>query len=485
MLNFVRKVRRWLSANEKGDGRRDAALSRVSMNMHSATTPGGTVTLAWLLGLTGELEDGHPNSLRFRENIESPNIRLGELEAWLEEAVARRRELQYLYALQDLVVSLGRRLGFSVTYGSYEDGNPLLPFDGLWRIDTDLFATVSVFSEYIEALDLDELASQAATLKKNNPILNSAALVHLLVPCREYAASLPDEIRKGPLPLECRILPLETILELARLLTEGVLSAAQLPPLFRPFDAVGIHDTLLFVEEFIAAYEQPESGTQAAAAAAEEDTLPSLAQIRKELEDGNPEIGMELLQRYADLHPDDSEAWELLGDLLIQQDRLDEGLERYNAILARDHTRADVLSKLLLVLRRERRHAEAIEIIDFFISRQKSPLPDTLRLVRADFLLKLNRIQDALETLEGISDSGRDDEEFLHLMARCLERLDRVHEALELYERLLGMKPSDAALKRHVSQLRRTFDGQAAEEYEKERNSKMKEAMEEQGRKLS
>ena len=218
--------------------------------------PQTTVSLDWLLGLTGELIDESGASIRFRENIESPNIKLAEVEAWISQALVQPLEPQRIVALQDLANSIGKRLGFSVTYGKYsKESSDWLQFDGLWRIDTDLFATIDVYSSKLEGIDFKSLTQAASKLKQSNNLLTKCSLLHIFILCDDYDSSVNEEIRKSKFHENIRLLPISTFFEILKMNTEHVISPSQLPLIFRPFDNIGIHNTMLFLEQFIAGYE--------------------------------------------------------------------------------------------------------------------------------------------------------------------------------------------------------------------------------------
>lgn len=90
--------------------------------------------------LGNRLEDDAPETERFREYLRAGDARqdLSAYRAWLKECLTKARGSgsPFFRAFQDIIVTLGQRLGFSVTYdpdtlkaevkGSPEeaDGNP-------------------------------------------------------------------------------------------------------------------------------------------------------------------------------------------------------------------------------------------------------------------------------------------------------------------------------------------------------------------------
>lgn len=92
-----------------------------------------------VLRLLGDrLEDDAPETSRFREYLDTGE-RERDLEVyggWLAECLEKGRGVgsAFFRAFQDILVTLGRRLGFSVTYGRYSGRRGQGPaYDGLWE----------------------------------------------------------------------------------------------------------------------------------------------------------------------------------------------------------------------------------------------------------------------------------------------------------------------------------------------------------------
>lgn len=89
-----------------------------------------------ILRLLGdELKDGAEQVNRFREFIEKEKWPTDQIRKWLDECINESKGANdpYNRAFQDLVVSLGRRLGFEIQYGKYIGKSGEENHDGIWK----------------------------------------------------------------------------------------------------------------------------------------------------------------------------------------------------------------------------------------------------------------------------------------------------------------------------------------------------------------
>jgi hypothetical protein len=83
----------------------------------------------------GELKDGNEQSKRFREFIEQDKWTIDYLKRWVDECITQSSGAHdpYNRAFQDLITSLGRKLGFEIEYGRYAGKSGENNFDGIWK----------------------------------------------------------------------------------------------------------------------------------------------------------------------------------------------------------------------------------------------------------------------------------------------------------------------------------------------------------------
>jgi len=89
-----------------------------------------------VLNLLGkELKDDSEQVGRFREFVEREKWTTEQTRKWLDECITNSSGAHdpYNRAFQDLVISLGKRLGFEIQYGRYMGKSGEENYDGIWK----------------------------------------------------------------------------------------------------------------------------------------------------------------------------------------------------------------------------------------------------------------------------------------------------------------------------------------------------------------
>jgi len=438
--------------------------------------PQTTVSLDWLLGLTGELADDAPSSVRFRENVESPNIKLKEIETWILQALVHPLDEYRILALQDLVNSIGKRLGFGVTYGNYKkDPADWLQFDGLWRIENDLFATIDVYSVRLEGIDIKGLAQASTKLRASNKLLGKSELLHLFVLCEDYDPGIEESIRMSGLHGSIRLLPITTLFEILKMFEDLVVSPQQLPYLFRPYDNIGIHNVVLFLEQFIAGYQEPvhPDAMQPPTPLADENDstadlngLQQAHSVRAEADanlsapldfDGvvamleRGEAGPDLLAEFLNTHPEDLAAAEYYASFVFPLGDEEAAIATLEKVLETEPTRESALVKLVDILKRRQDFAKALGVVE----RAQPNLPRTLELSHAELLLLAGRSNDSRAACESILAKEPNRPDVYRLMGYAFEHEKAFEESLACFEKAATLSPSDTESRRRIAIVRK------------------------------
>lgn len=132
------------------------------------------VELKDVLNLLGnQLKDEGSEAIRFREFIEKDNWTTEQIKKWIEECVANNSGSHdpYNRAFQDLIVSLGKRIGFDIEYGCYAGKAGEINNDGIWKKEngdkiilevktsTWPIGSVAQLGDYIEEVSKNESAN--------------------------------------------------------------------------------------------------------------------------------------------------------------------------------------------------------------------------------------------------------------------------------------------------------------------------------------
>lgn len=188
------------------------------------------VHLADLLALAGRLTDQPgPDTARerFRRFLSGWPASAADLADLIDEA-QRTPDDQSQRALMDLVVTLGRYLGFAVSYGVYDRRGGSVRFDGAWRSPGVVRIVLEVRTDRTRPFSPDDLARTIAALPESSGggVSEQTLGICIVVP-------LHGRRRLGDAPREpvaqglARVLPLHALLMLARRIEAGSLDHAR------------------------------------------------------------------------------------------------------------------------------------------------------------------------------------------------------------------------------------------------------------------
>ncbi|MCD6296747.1 MAG: tetratricopeptide repeat protein, partial [Deltaproteobacteria bacterium] len=136
-----------------------------------------------------------------------------------------------------------------------------------------------------------------------------------------------------------------------------------------------------------------------------------------------------------------------LADLYLRQDRLTEAKILAETILSLDPEYPQARYILGEIFFKEKSFDQALQC--FRHASQKDPRPYMiLRVART--LRNMERYEEALETLDSILVSDRQNMGFLKEKGLVLGRMERWEQALEIYEKLREMDPNDSFVRKAI-----------------------------------
>ncbi len=218
------------------------------------------VNLDWLLGLNRNLEDGHPDSIRFREILTNENLAYEELLKWLEQCSAKEGPL-YARAFRDIVNAIGAALGFTVEFGSYERGGEL-PFDGFWFMDG--VCACGVYIEKDGVRSFDESACKADVERFLSSYDVPRTMMSLLfVSGSPVPAEVLDAASASSLASRIRFTDTSFLGELLMMRGWSILDARGVGTLLAPLRSVSLEEWVACLDGFVRGG-APDAGAQAA-----------------------------------------------------------------------------------------------------------------------------------------------------------------------------------------------------------------------------
>jgi len=114
------------------------------------------LSISTILGLVGDLKDNDPAQIRFRGYLEKEVNDVGLLRDFINECLANTGD-QYNFAFQDLVVYLGKFLGFKCEYGRYRGTKDDPGHDGIWSTHDEFSVVVEVKKTEAYAISIGTL----------------------------------------------------------------------------------------------------------------------------------------------------------------------------------------------------------------------------------------------------------------------------------------------------------------------------------------
>jgi hypothetical protein len=219
-----------------------------------------SLVLQEVLTLVGRLDDAPgldtPRE-RFRRFIRERVTTVAIIRDLLEQTQASLGD-QYTRARQDLILLLGRLLGFEIAFGNYEHHDGTVRLEGHWRSRRHARIAIEVRSEQTPEADADSLARTLAALSGSIPADVGERWVGLCVTTPFYTSArrLDSHLAQRP-SRDIRSISLDSLLWLAemsvagrvesadvlRLLTSGPDSDFMVDLMRRLTESSGGHDT--------------------------------------------------------------------------------------------------------------------------------------------------------------------------------------------------------------------------------------------------
>jgi len=124
--------------------------------------------------LGGELKDGIEQVNRFRDFIEKEKWSTEQVRKWLDECINESKGAHdpYNKAFQDLIISLGKRLGFEIQYGRYIGKSGEENYDGIWKRDNGDMIVLEVKTSTWPISSVSQLGEYLENISKKEEIKN-------------------------------------------------------------------------------------------------------------------------------------------------------------------------------------------------------------------------------------------------------------------------------------------------------------------------
>ncbi|HEX8128074.1 MAG TPA: hypothetical protein VF527_03165 [Pyrinomonadaceae bacterium] len=165
---------------------------------------------------SGQLRDGNEASNDFRDYLS--RVPSTFLARYADECLRESFEGSG-FALQDIINQVGKRLGFSVTYGRYRGVQSQIGFDGLWRFPNAHAVIVEVKTTDTYRIDLNSVANYRRALINQGDCLEEQSSI-LFIVGREDTGGLEAQIRGSRHAWDIRLISIDALLRLLALKEE-------------------------------------------------------------------------------------------------------------------------------------------------------------------------------------------------------------------------------------------------------------------------
>ena len=164
----------------------------------------------------GQLRDGAASSNEFRDFL--TRVPSNFLVRYADECLRESFEGSG-FALQDIINQVGKRLGFTVTYGRYRGTSAHIGFDGLWRFPDGHAVVVEVKTTDTYRIDLNSIANYRRALISQEECSEEQSSI-LIVVGRQDTGDLEAQIRGSRHAWDIRLISVDALLRLMTLKEE-------------------------------------------------------------------------------------------------------------------------------------------------------------------------------------------------------------------------------------------------------------------------
>jgi hypothetical protein len=159
---------------------------------------------------TGQLRDGNDASSEFRDYLS--RVPSAFLVRYADECLRESFEGSG-FALQDIINQVGKRLGFSVSYGRYRGIQSQIGFDGLWRFPNGHSVIIEVKTTDAYRIDLNSVVNYRRALINQGGCSEDQSSI-LFIVGREDTGGLEAQIRGSRHAWDIRLISIDALLRL-------------------------------------------------------------------------------------------------------------------------------------------------------------------------------------------------------------------------------------------------------------------------------
>jgi hypothetical protein len=193
------------------------------------------LSISTILGLVGDLKDNDPVQKRFRDYLEKEVAEIGLLRDFINECLSKTGD-QYNFAFQDLVVYLGKFLGFKYEYGRYRGTTDAPGHDGVWFARDGFGVVIEVKKTEVYAIRIETLIGYVERLITDGIISSwdSAVGLYVVGKLEPELKQLENAITATKRTNQLRVVSADALLSLAEIANEFDVSHDDVVSVLKP-----------------------------------------------------------------------------------------------------------------------------------------------------------------------------------------------------------------------------------------------------------
>ena len=154
------------------------------------------------------------------------------------------------------------------------------------------------------------------------------------------------------------------------------------------------------------------------------------------------EAALEAFKEYAEVAPDDTTGYIYAAIMAGQLEKYDEVVELYQKVFDLGYYPKDALNVVIYYLNNQLEQPEkALEYVK--LAEEKYPDDLSFRKTEIDILVKLNKIDDAIQNLEGLIEKEPDNAMLYSFLGMMYDTKGDTDKAMEMYKKALEINPND------------------------------------------
>jgi len=204
--------------------------------------------LSDILDLVGDLKDDSESQKKFRALLKREKLKQEDYEHWIKECLSNT-ESNFNRALQDIINSIGERLGFDIEYGVYQGKSGTLNSDGVWSYpEKKIKLVIETKKSSSYTIKLQQITKYIDQIESED---KEANVYGLFILGDDKIDTLINTIRGSNYRNKLRVLTVNSLLLLLQLKYSASLRDEQVVKLLMPLNTINIGEIIQLINDIV------------------------------------------------------------------------------------------------------------------------------------------------------------------------------------------------------------------------------------------